>query len=172
MKRIVITGAESTGKTTLALSLANHFKAPLSTEFVRSYVSEIKRPIEASDLESIAKGQQTLEDASLNDTEAGLVFHDTNLLSTLIYGEYYYRNNLDWLVEQFLARHYDHYLLCMPDIPWVPDPGQRESPAARDCLHSKFLMRLKQLNLPFTCIQGTADDRLRIAIACVATLVA
>jgi NadR type nicotinamide-nucleotide adenylyltransferase len=170
MKRIVITGAESTGKTTLACTLAAHFKAPLSAEFVRSYVDEIKRPLEANDLKLIAKGQVSLEDADFDTAQNGFIFHDTNLLSTLIYSEHYYGGDLDWLAEKFAKRHYHHYLLCMPDIPWVADPGQRESPAARDCLHSKILARLEALNLPYTCIQGTKEERLQTAVNCLETL--
>ena len=170
MKRIVITGAESTGKTTLASSLAAHFKAPLSAEFIRSYVDEIKRPLEASDLELIAKGQVSFEDANFDPAQDGLVFHDTNLLSTLIYCEHYHGGSLDWLAGKFAERHYHYYLLCMPDIPWVPDPGQRESPAARDSLHSKFHARLVALNLPFSCIQGTKEERLQAAVSCLETL--
>jgi NadR type nicotinamide-nucleotide adenylyltransferase len=170
MKRIVITGAESTGKTTLARSLAAHFKAPLSAEFVRSYVDNIKRPLAVSDLEHLARGQLALENASLEDANNGLVFHDTNLLSTQIYGGHYFGADPDWLVEALTADSYQHYLLCMPDFPWVPDPGQRESPAARDCLHAKFLMRLEELDLPYSTIQGKPEERLRSALESLASL--
>ena len=47
MYRVVITGAESTGKTTLARQLAAHFEAPISREFVRDFVESIDRPINA-----------------------------------------------------------------------------------------------------------------------------
>ena len=57
MYRVVITGAESTGKTTLAEQLAAHFEAPLSREFVRDYVESIDRPIHAKDLGPLWKGK-------------------------------------------------------------------------------------------------------------------
>ena len=64
MRRIVITGAESTGKSTLAKVLAKHFSAPLSTEFVRQYVNAVQRPLTAEDLEPIARGQFAAEAAA------------------------------------------------------------------------------------------------------------
>ena len=45
MYRVVITGAESTGKTTLVEQLVAHYEAPYSREFVRDFVASIDRPI-------------------------------------------------------------------------------------------------------------------------------
>ena len=170
MKRIVVTGAESTGKSTLAHALAQYFEAPCSEEFVRAFVKQTQRTPQANDLEAIAKGQIELEDACLHSTKARLVIHDTNLLSTLIYAEHYFGGNLGWLAEQFAARNYDHYFLCLPDFPWVPDPGQRESPDARDTLHQKFLLRLKDMQLPFTPLSGSLEERFKTAQITIQTL--
>lgn len=165
MYRIVLTGAESTGKSTLATALASHFKAPYSKEFVRNFVDQTRRPPDLRDLETIAAGQISLEDASLAKATGNLVFHDTNLLSTLIYAKHYMGGNLDWLAEQFTARSYDLYLLCMPDFPWMPDPGQRESDQTRQCLHKKFLQHLDSMRQPYVCIYGSHDERLEAAVS-------
>ena len=170
MKRVVLTGAESTGKSTLVCELARHFNAPHSTEYVRTFVDETQRAPQGTDLEAIAKGQIALEDACRPSNKEGLVIHDTNLLSNLIYAEHYFGGNLDWLVAQFNARRYDLYLLCLPDFPWVPDHGQREGPEARDALHQKFLLRLESMQLPFTTIGGYPEERLQTAIRCIQTL--
>lgn len=170
MKRVVLTGAESTGKSTLACKLAQHFNAPHSTEYLRAFVNETQRAPQATDLEAIAKGQIALEDACRPSNKEGLVIHDTNLLSNLIYAEHYFGGNLDWLLAQFNARRYDLYLLCLPDFPWVPDRGQREGPEVRDSLHQKFLLRLEAMHLPFTPIGGSPGERLQTAIHCIQTL--
>lgn len=167
---IVITGAESTGKSTLAAALALHFKAPYSKEFVRNFVDQSQRSPEPRDLETIVAGQIALEDASKSAASGKMVFHDTNLLSTIIYAKHYFSGKLDWLADQFYERHYDFYLLCMPDFPWIPDPGQRESPQARKDLHKKFLQHLESMHLPYACISGSQAVRLETAIRTIKVL--
>ena len=56
-KIIVITGAESTGKSTLTERLANHFNAPFIPETARQYVEKLNRKYTYSDVENIAKMQ-------------------------------------------------------------------------------------------------------------------
>ena len=48
IKRIVLTGAESTGKSTLAKSLSEHYRAPWSKEFAREYVHSVGRDLLAA----------------------------------------------------------------------------------------------------------------------------
>ena len=99
MRRIVITGAESTGKSTLAKVLAKHFSAPLSTEFVRQYVNAVQRPLTAEDLEPIARGQFAAEAAAISNAN-NLVLHDTNILSSILYAKHYFDVTLDWVDQK------------------------------------------------------------------------
>ena len=62
IKRVVIFGTASTGKTTLAQKLAAHFGEPWSPEFVREFWDLQNGKITASDLGSIALGQMANED--------------------------------------------------------------------------------------------------------------
>jgi len=163
MKRLVITGAESTGKSTLATNLARHYGEPCSIEFVRSYVDNLTRELKATDLEAIARGQVAVEDAATS-TARHFSIHDTNLLSSIIYADYYFQTTINWVNEAFTHRNYDLYLLCMPDIPWVADAGQRESPQLRDQMHGLFQAQLDELRLPYVEISGSRDERLTQAI--------
>lgn len=167
MIRIVVTGAESTGKSTLARALARHFKVPLSSEYVRPYVDGIGRELTADDLEPIARGQFAAEDAAVAQAES-LVIHDTNILSSILYAKHYFGRTLDWVDKAFAERDYTLYLLCLPDIPWEPDDGQRESPEARDQLHAMFKAELVSLKLPYIEIGGAHEQRLAQAIAAIA----
>ena len=161
--RIVITGAESTGKTTLARALAAHYREPWTQEFVRSYAEQLGRALQPADLEPIARGQLAAEDAKLAQAQR-LILHDTNLLSSIIYARHYFDATLDWVNEQFKKRTYSLYLLCMPDIPWQADQGQRESPQARAHLHTIFKTQLASLKLPHIEIHGAREERLEQAI--------
>ena len=59
--RIAITGPESTGKSTLARQLAEHYQTTWVPEFARVYLDQLGRPYEEGDLVSIAKGQLQAE---------------------------------------------------------------------------------------------------------------
>ena len=163
MKRIVITGAESTGKSTLAKALSDYYAEPYSREFVRSYVDSHQRELNPSDLKPIATGQLALEDAELEQAQR-LIFHDTNILSSMIYAEVYFDTAIDWVNDRFLERDYSLYLLCMPDIPWQADEGQRESPAARDDLHLHFKHSSTAANSPTS--KSTAANKRASARPC------
>ena len=163
LHRIVITGAESTGKTTLARALANYYSEPWTEEFVRRYVDQIKRDLQAKDLEPIARGQLAAEDTNL-DQATRMVIHDTNLLSSIIYAKHYFDTELDWVNQRFRERKYSLYLLCEPDIPWKADPGQRESSLVRDQLQKTFKAQLNALKLPYQQIKGTREQRLQRAV--------
>lgn len=163
MRRIVLTGAESTGKSTAAKALAEHYSAPLSSEFVRSYVDQLNRELTADDLVPIAEGQLALEsDAAAKATST--VFHDTNILSSAIYAEHYFDKSVD-LADQALANNpYTLYLLCDTDIPWIADDGQRESPETRDLLQVRFRQELEKRKLCYITLSGSIEDRLAKAI--------
>jgi len=163
MLRIVITGAESTGKTTLAKSLSGYYGAPWTGEYVRDYVDEIGRELAASDLDPIARGQLAQEDAGLLKAQR-LVFHDTNILSSIIYANHYFETVIDWVNDAFLERDYTLYLFCLPDIPWAADEGQRDSAEARNTLHAKFKDALNKLNLPYLEISGSQVERMHRAV--------
>lgn len=162
MKRIVLTGAESTGKSTLAKALAKQYGAPVSHEFVRSYVDQLDRELNIDDLQTIASGQLACEQEAVSQAST-IVFHDTNILSSIIYAAHYFDQSIATADQALDAAPYTHYLLCETDIPWEADDGQRESPETRDHLQDIFRTQLKQRMLPYTTISGTLDERIRQA---------
>ncbi|HAV14171.1 MAG TPA: ATPase [Opitutae bacterium] len=166
MKRIVLTGAESTGKSTLAAALSGYYGEPWTPEYVRQYVDALDRDLNQSDLERIAEGQLNTEDWGAQKATR-LVLHDTNILSSILYANHYYGASLDWINERFLERDYTLYLLCMPDIPWVADEGQREGPEVREHLHEVFKASLEKLSLPYVEISGNETERFGTAISAI-----
>lgn len=164
--RVVITGAESTGKTTLAQGLANYYSEPWTHEFVREYVDNLNRALQPEDLEPIAKGQLATEDAALEEAQR-LIIHDTNLLSSIVYAKHYFETELDWVNDHFKKRTYSIYLLCKPDMKWEADEGQRDSPLARSQLHHAFKTKLNALKLPHLELHGSKEARLQQAVTMV-----
>lgn len=164
MKRIVITGAECTGKSSLTQALSGYYGEPWSPEYVREYVHLLDRELTQKDLAAIFDGQLSIEDAGLSKATQ-FVLHDTNLLSSIIYANHYYGAVRDDVNELFLKRDYTLYLLCTPaGIDWQADPGQRDSPQARAELQVKFKESLDTLQLPYVELSGDKTARFGEAI--------
>ena len=89
MIRVVLTGSESTGKTTLAEELARHYDAELVPEFVRGFAEARGGMIEFGDHGPIARGQMALEDEHIA-RGGDVLMQDTDLLSTVVYCRHYF----------------------------------------------------------------------------------
>ena len=88
LTRIVLTGSESTGKTTLAAQLAAHYNVEFVPEFVREYAAQKGEPVVMSDHGAIARGQMALEN-EYAARATSLLFQDADLLSTVAYYTHY-----------------------------------------------------------------------------------
>ncbi|HKO14897.1 MAG TPA: ATP-binding protein, partial [Gemmatimonadaceae bacterium] len=120
--RVVLTGSESTGKTTLARALAGAYGIDWVPEFVRAYAGAKGAPLVLDDHGPIAHGQMALEDAHrARAIERGdaIVVQDTDLLSTVVYCEHYYGTCPAWVAAAARERRPDLYLLLEIDVPWA-----------------------------------------------------
>lgn len=156
-RRIVLTGSESTGKTTLTADLARHYQVLWVPEYVRGYASWKLAPLDAGDVTPIAIGQIAVQDAALLRA-SGMLLLDTDLLSTAVYAEHYYGHCPFWVTQAVLARRADLYLLCDIDLPWTPDP-QRDRPDDREAIQALFREALRSREFPFVDIRGDWRDR-------------
>lgn len=164
--RVVLTGSESVGKTTLATELGAHYRAPVVPEFVRGYAQRIARPISYDDLLIIATEQAALEDAQIAAARAAgsaLVVHDTDPLSTLAYAQHYFGGAPNEVEQLVRARRPDHYLLLDIDVPWVPD-GVRDRGDRRDEMQQLFVDTLTRTAATFTRVHGTWPERRALAV--------
>ena len=130
---------------------------------MRQHVEQLDRPLDESDLEPIAQGQIRLEDDAYAKA-ARYVFHDTNLLSTILYAEHYFNTSIHWVDERFHSLIYDRYYFCQPDIPWKADPGQRVSPQERERLHKQFESILERFRIPYITLKGSPEKRLNTVL--------
>ena len=166
---VVVTGSECTGKTTLALELADRFGASCSLEFAREYLDRKGAPLVEGDVEPIARGQMAGEDAALARA-AGAVIKDTDLVSTIVYAHHYYGGCPAWVDCAAQDRLGDLYLLLHPDVPWVADGMQRDRPAERALLHDLFKQRLSALGARIVDITGEYPARRAVASQAVTAL--
>jgi len=164
--RVVVTGSECTGKTTLARALAARFDAPWVPEFCRGYQDAKGAPLGASDVEPIARGQVAAAEAA-EASARDLVVLDTDLLSTVVYARHYYGGCPGWVEEAACARRADLYLLCAPDLPWEAD-GQRDRGEGREEMHRLFAEALDAVGARVRLVRGTGPARFEEAAAAVA----
>lgn len=168
VRKIAITGPESTGKSMLASQLADHYQTRWVPEFARSYLDSLGMPYQEKDLVTIARGQVEAEKraaVSLADSSGcdHFLFCDTELLVIKIWSEVKYGRCDPWILNRLEEQRMDLYLLCYTDIPWEYDP-QREHPEMREQLFNLYYNELNERNLNFRVVSGLGDDRLLNAI--------
>jgi NadR type nicotinamide-nucleotide adenylyltransferase len=161
LTRVVLTGSESTGKTTLAARLAAFYHAELIPEFVRRYAEEKGTALDFGDHGPIARGQIALEDEGIARATR-LVVQDTDLLSTVVYCNHYFGRCPVWIEETAAARRPDLYLLCEIDVPWIAD-GVRDRGDQRDEMQRLFRDTAMATGVPVVTIAGDADERFQRA---------
>src|SRR3954470_19007396 len=113
---VAITGSECTGKTTLARSLAEAYGVEFVPEFVRTFAESVGGRLSFSDHGPIARGQMALED-EYTGRARGMLVHDTDLVSTVVYCRHYFGRCPDWISAGATDRRADLYLLCGTDVP-------------------------------------------------------
>jgi NadR type nicotinamide-nucleotide adenylyltransferase len=171
--RIVATGGECTGKTTLTASLAGRRGALWVPEAARLVAEEKGSPLDADDVAPIARRHVALADAAATASARHglrLLFLDTDLLSTVAYARHYYGRCPDWVESAARRRLADLYLLHHPDVPWLPDPA-RDRPVSRDEIHALFEDVLREFGARVVDVRGGWEERERSAAAAVDALV-
>lgn len=173
MKKVVIIGPESTGKSTLSEQLAKHYNTTWVPEYAREYLIEHGTEYTYDDLLTIAKGQVALEESYINraDPSIKVLFVDTDQYVMKVWCEFVFGKCHQWVLDQITKRKYDLYLLCNIDLPWVHDP-LREYPdlAPRLELYAIYKDLLTNQSVPWVEISGNYDERLQKAIQAVNVL--
>jgi nicotinamide riboside kinase len=158
-RHIVLTGPESSGKTTLALALGEALDCAVVPEFARTYLQYLGRPYTPADLDTIERGQlawETWHKTQPNATD--YIVSDTDQTVLAIWRKVLKINTLK--VPDVTGRI---YFLCAPDIPWEPDP-LREHPNGRARLFEAYQTLLDQTGANFYILRGTPQERLQYAL--------
>lgn len=162
MLTVGIVGPESTGKTTLAKSLAENFKTLWVPEFAREFLTQLNRPYVQDDLISIARGQLQAE-KQLRKKAKDLLILDTDLFVIKIWSEYKYGNCDPWILQQLSMNQAGFYFLTHYDMPYEED-SLRETPEKRPELFHMYEAALKESGSPYLVLKGDEDDRLETAV--------
>ena len=179
VRKIVVIGPESTGKSSLCKQLADHYNCLWCPEYAREYLLKHGMNYSYQDLLTIAKGQieaeerflakAELENKSSNaKQERSFLFIDTDMYVMKVWCEYVFNNCHQWILEQIASRRYDLYLLCCTDLPWIADE-LREYPdlETREKLFRLYREIMISQDVPWTEIRGRDQERLEQAIVVV-----
>ena len=191
IKKVVIIGPESTGKSTLCEQLAQHYNTMWCPEFAREYLLTHGTDYTFDDLLNIAKGQLAMEEEyvqMMSESESpkegkterkkenytcgladlqtsGLLFIDTDMYVMKVWCEFVFNKCHNWILKQITERKYDLYLLCNTDIPWIKDE-LREYPDLenRQKLYHIYKDIMVNQSTPWIEINGSYEERLAAAI--------
>jgi NadR type nicotinamide-nucleotide adenylyltransferase len=172
VKRVLVVGAESTGKSTLAASLADAFGTVWNPEYGRPY-TEIGRepdaPWTSAEFTSIARLQCWYEDF-LAAFARRVLFCDTDAFTTALFHQAYLGRPTDAFTE-LVVRSYDLTVVCGLDVPWSGD-GIREFEELRAWMHERYVEHARESGRPWLLVEGPPDARLIEARAAVERLLA
>ena len=157
----VLTGPESTGKSELAVALARKLSGRRVPEVARDYLSSLSGRYKPSDLLRISELQARAEAEAR--TSSNPVVCDTDQQVIYIWWSELFGPVPDALLTRYRSQAPRHYLLCMPDLDWTPDP-QRENPHDRDRLYDLYEADLSRRRLGYSIITGQGDERLKCAL--------
>jgi len=162
--KIVLTGVENSGKSTLSTVLAKSLNWPLISELCRGNEDVIDGSDDLATLEALHLLQGKTVNAILSDGTARGVICDTGGLVLEIWSEYKYKTGIKNI---FQSQHeVDLYILCETLPVWEEDP-MRFLPEYSDRVnHEKiFLKKLKERNLPYFHLEvASVEDRLKKVI--------
>lgn len=159
VQRVAILGAESSGKSALAEALAQRYQTLWVPEYLREFVETQQRVPRESEQIMIARTQLEREHAMALKAN-GWLFCDTTPLMTAIYSEYYFSAAGDDLLALTDQHHYDFTVVTAPDLPWIADGLQRESPAVRQAIHERVLVELEERDIPHLLVEGSLAQRI------------
>jgi HTH-type transcriptional regulator, transcriptional repressor of NAD biosynthesis genes len=167
--RVVLVGAESTGKSTLAQQMAAHYQTAWVPEYGRPYweglLGSAATAYGTQDFVHIAETQQQMEDMLARHANRVLIC-DTDAFTTGLWHELYL-GSVSEAVQRVASRHrHTLHILAGDEIVWEDD-GTRDRPERRHWFQQRFRDELAATGRPFLEVSGTVDERMAAATAAI-----
>ncbi|MEP7195463.1 MAG: ATP-binding protein [Saprospiraceae bacterium] len=157
--RVIVTGPESSGKTTLVRDLSQAYKGKTIPEYARQYLEQHGMSYVTDNVYFMAMKQHQMSQKVKNAT---LIFEDTDLLNYLVWLDFKYDIFDKGICDLLTKNKGDLYLCCEPDLIWISDP-LRENPNDRHILMKKYIDLCKLFSLNYRIISGIGRKRLNKA---------
>ena len=165
--RIALLGAESTGKSTLALAL--HETLPALTglrvarvdEYLREWCDREGRTPRPEEQRGIAQEQERRADAQAQGHD--VLIADTTALMPALYSDYLFDDRSLAAFAHEAHRRYHLTLLMSTDLPWVAD-SMRDGPHAQAPVDRLLRRWLREAGHSFVVVHGQGPQRLEHAL--------
>lgn len=158
--KILLIGAECTGKSTLATALARQHQGVVVPEYLRQFLELQPTGYVCGfdDILPIAHRQIQLEHEAVQLGNS-LIICDTSPILLAVYSQWYFGRVPDELWALITQCHYDHiFVTDEVGIDWVAD-GQRDLPHGRHLMRDAIIQMLQKLQIAYMPITGTVDER-------------
>ena len=167
---IAVLGAESTGKTTLALALRNALATPqrrvaVVPEYLREFCDREQRTPRRDEQRAIAEEQTRRIDAAAQAHD--LVIADTTALMIAVYSDQVFGDASLYANAERAHARCDLTLLTALDVPWQPDGLQRDGAHVREPVDAKVRVALVRAGIGWSVVFGSGTARHDAALACV-----
>ena len=167
--KIALLGAESTGKSQLALTLSARLQqSGLAVhrvdEYLREWCDTNQRTPRQDEQLHIVETQIT---RVLAAPAGAVVIADTTPLMTAVYSQMLFNDDSLNTLAMAHQEVFDVTLLTGLDLPWVSDGLQRDGPHVREPVDAAVRHMLRPAGLPFQVVYGTGEQRLNNALFCI-----
>jgi len=159
IRRIVVTGPESTGKTILAQALAEKFGTVWIPEYARHYIENLNRHYNYDDVIRIAQYQVAQEGMYAPKIQKGVLIFDTWLIITKVWLDLVFGNCPDWISDHIRSAKIDLFLVCNTDLQWIEDPVRENGGEKRERLLELYCNEIRSFGFEFEIVNGLGDLR-------------
>jgi nicotinamide riboside kinase len=175
---VVLLGAESTGKSSLATALVQHVKArgqhaTQVDEYLRHWCINAQRTPRPEEQAGIAREQTARIAAAVHTASkaapAGIVVADTSALMVAVYSDYLFKDASLYADALAQLRNADHILLMGLDVAWQADGLQRDGAHVRTPVDTLIRKALSSADLPFSTVYGLGAQRVQHAVQSIHT---
>jgi HTH-type transcriptional regulator, transcriptional repressor of NAD biosynthesis genes len=159
--KVCFMGAPSTGKTTLARTLAERHNTAWMAEYGAEYWLEhhVERRVTLEQFEEIAPEHNRRED-TLTLQARKYLFCDTCPITTYVFAKDYHGIAGPVLTRLAMEaeKRYDLFFLCDTDIPYA-DTWDRSGDQKRVWFQNQIIGDLSERRVPFFRVSGTIEER-------------
>lgn len=160
IKKVVLLGTESSGKSTMCERLAEKFKTTWVKEYGRYYTENIKEDLSINDFYNIVNGQKELVKSELEHANK-IIFCDTETITTKIFSELYcpneYKEGDNFFENEIKSQKYDLYILLDYNTEFIQD-GNRRFRNERSKHYNMIKNELIKYNIPYIEVSGESYD--------------